>query len=55
VAGVEALLDHGGEQHRLAAAGRAFVCEHHCWDAWLEGLGDLLAANCADGRRGSGC
>jgi sugar transferase (PEP-CTERM/EpsH1 system associated) len=29
-------------RHRLGAAGRTYVDEHHCWEACLDGFGDLL-------------
>jgi hypothetical protein len=42
IASLLALLDDAGWRQRLAASGRAFVEEHHCWDRCLEPLGKLL-------------
>jgi polysaccharide biosynthesis protein PslH len=45
VAGIDMLLSNESECHRLGAAGRDFVCEHHRWDRCLEPFADLLGVS----------
>jgi sugar transferase (PEP-CTERM/EpsH1 system associated) len=42
VAGISSLFGNVRERDRLAAAGRAFVCEHHQWESCMRPLETLL-------------